>query len=913
MCRRIIIIVFGLFVWGESTGQTHRIIPTPDDLPQAYPRIYVSPEDKSDLIETVADEEWATGVVSGIHDRIDEHVYRHEKDKEWMISRLQMYWNTKATDVYIDGIYYSHASGKAPVPTVRYSGSRDPVTPYKRPKLEDIQPYMDDERGLFFHNTSKEGNPLEWVEQSKTGKQIESINQEIIGYGRDAAFLYWLEEDDRFAEFAFDLFDTYMDGMYYRSEPIDISNSHIQTLVGLSSFQVIHEGILQDLSILYDFLHGYIETNHGEEIAGYEETFKKWIDLIIQNGVPQNNWNLHQAKHILKVAMVLRDNVHYEDGKGREYYIDYLLNQTSARQWSLTKFMDYGYDLENGVWAECPGYSQGVTNDLTHFIRDYYTNFDFNILPYTPVMAKAVKMLPQYLFPNGDITAFGDTYYGAVSTGPMEDMIWMAQQTDDEKMEEEFTAMYRLFEPNAEKMGNKYRPRPEISSLFSSKQLSLDPAYKKGELTDYLTQTFYAPNVSWHVQRIGQDPKNGMMVSMVGSLGNHMHANGISVELYGKGYVQGAESGRGSSYFQPDYLEYYSQFPAHNTVMVDGISSYPEMLSNHAFDLNAEYPLSGKKEGYYPSITFSDVYFLEPESQSDQRRQVSIVKTSESRGYYVDIFRSKKQREGDKFHDYFYHNLGQSMTITDEEGEALKLVPSDEMAFAGGHLFALDYQWDKKSITTNEDYQAEWKIAHPDGEDVYMNLWMKGTKGREVFSLKSPPTKAFRKSADLPYDASKEPFLTIAARQHGEAWEHPFVSVYEPYTSSEGKSIASIDGFEDENGNSGFVGIKITHKSGREDLVFSSADGAVAKFNGISTDASYALVGKEADGRMVLFLGDGNQLELDGYSLTTTEKGTVVMEVSEGSVMLHNEVTVKVTKEGKSQTIDPGDFRKIKF
>ncbi|MBM6993913.1 MAG: heparinase II/III family protein, partial [Prevotella sp.] len=34
-----------------------------------------------------------------------------------------------------------------------------------------------------------------------------------------------------------------------------------------------------------------------------------------------------------------------------------------------------------------------------------------------------------------------------------------------------------------------------------------------------------------------------------------------------------------------DYAEYYSQFPAHNTVCVDGISSYPVMMSNHAFEM----------------------------------------------------------------------------------------------------------------------------------------------------------------------------------------------------------------------------------------------------------------------------------------------------------------------------------------
>lgn len=50
----------------------------------------------------------------------------------------------------------------------------------------------------------------------------------------------------------------------------------------------------------------------------------------------------------------------------------------------------------------------------------------------------------------------------------------------------------------------------------------------------------------------------------------------------------------------------------------------------------------------------------------------------------------KKQRAGDKFHDYFYHNLGLEMAITNAQGNQLELQPNDEMAFAGGHLFAAD-------------------------------------------------------------------------------------------------------------------------------------------------------------------------------------------------------------------------------
>ena len=73
----------------------------------------------------------------------------------------------------------------------------------------------------------------------------------------------------------------------------------------------------------------------------------------------------------------------------------------------------------------------------------------------------------------------------------------------------------------------------------------LDEKVKAGQIDDYVTPTFYAPNVSWLVQRNGMNPRHSLMVSLNGSEGNHMHANGISMELYGKGYVLGPDAGIG--------------------------------------------------------------------------------------------------------------------------------------------------------------------------------------------------------------------------------------------------------------------------------------------------------------------------------------------------------------------------------
>ncbi|MDO6809770.1 six-hairpin glycosidase [Zobellia galactanivorans] len=893
------------------SAQGPTAIPLPENLEQGYPRLYITQSEKKELQKTIKKEQWAKEVLQGIHERIDAHVERHVTDPEWMVSRLQMYWKTKATNVYVNGVDYSHADGEAPVPTVRFTGSRNSATQYAKPKLEEIMPYMDDPRGLYLPNKTKEDRPFEWVEQSKTGNIIVSINEEIIGLARDAAFISWLENDERYSKFAYDIFHTYMEGMSYRSEPIDLLNGHIQTLVGFTHFQVIHERALREIAILYDFLHPFIEANHPENIAMYDKTIKRWTDQVIKNGVPQNNWNLHQANIILKAAMVLQDNDHYEDKKGREYYVNYILNVTSARQWSLTKFIDYGYDESNGVWNECPSYSLGVTSSLTHFIRDFDNTFDHNLLPYTPVITKAVKMMPQYLFPNNQIVAFGDSYYGPISTEAIADMIRIAQKNGNHGLEEEFTGLYRLFVDDNQPGNNRGRNSKSIASLFASKPLELNPKYKKHDIKDYMTQTFNAPNVSWHVQRMGTG-KDGMMVSLNGSLGNHMHANGINMELYGKGFVQGADPGKGANYLEPIYLEYYSQFPAHNTVMVDGASSYTEMLSYHAFDLMGEYPKSEQKSGYYVDITYSDVYFLEPETRSDQSRLVSIVRTGKETGYYVDVFRSKKQRKGDKFHDYYYHNLGQSMKVMDADGHPLELSPSEEMAFAGGHLYALDYMWDKKSVRLEGDYQTEWKIDFPEGqEDVFMNLWMKGTEGREVFAIKSPPNKAFRGDHGLPYEVDKAPYLTLAARQHGPAWEKPFVAVYEPFTSAEGKSIEKISGFADENGNPEFTGIHIRHKSGREDFVFSSANHKKVNYKGMATDATYTLVGHEKNGDWVVFVGNGKEVAAKGYTISASDIGNVVLELRGGELFLHNEVPVTIAHTHSEVRFNAGALRKI--
>lgn len=874
------------------------------NLPQGHPRYLTDSKGKAETQQLIKKEAWAKEVFHKLKQRTDTYA---DRGAEWLTSRLQMYWKTHATEVYIKGEYYDHAGGeKAPFPTVMYTGARSHGTNYVRPRLEELEPYQEDSRGMHLANGSLEGNPREWVNISKTGNIIQSINVEILSIARDAAFLWWMTGEEKYAALATSVFDTYMTGIYYRNVPRDLNNGHQQTLVGMTSFEVIHEDALNALVPLYDFLYDYLKENKPDKMDIYAGAFKKWADNIIDNGVPHNNWNLIQARFIMNIGLILEDDARYADRKGREYYMDYVLNQSSIRQWSLSRLADYGFDKDTGIWAECPGYSCNVVADYADFANLFDRNLGMDLTEAIPVITKAVAAVPQYLFPNRMIAGFGDTHPGKLRTDFFERMISNAQRYGKREQERQFTAMLKLFNPSfSQSAEEKKNVRVAVTSFFGDKPLKIDESIPAGKIDDYVTPTFYAPNVSWLVQRNGMNPRHSLMISLNASEGNHMHANGVSMELYGKGLPLGPDAGIGLTlYSGQDYLEYYSQFPAHNTVCVDGISAYPVMKSNHAFKVLNCYPSPGQKVPYQP-VSYSEVLFREPESQADQNRLMSIVTTGETTGYYLDIFRSRKVEGGDKMHDYFYHNLGQVMTLTAADGADLNLQPTEELAFAGAHLYAYSYLFDKKSASTTKDIKATFTIQMPDKDDISMNLWMKGEKERKVFSALSPMTEGLSRTPGMPYNIKEQPTLTFVARQQGEAWNRPFVAVYEPSSVKESGCISAVTFPEVQSKDSGsHVGICVKQQDGRVDYILSSDKKTnLCTLEQMSASAVYALWGNKDGKDCTLFLGDGTLLETPEVSIKADAPVNVLMEHKAGEWWYTASDVCTITVNGKAYQV----------
>ena len=753
--------------------------------------------------------------------KIENVMSQVDKQPDWLYSRLQMFWKTNASDVFVNGEAFAHPGGeRAAEPTVKYNGTRGFESQYNRPKLEDLVPYDDDEQGNVTYINKVTGK-MEKTSPAKTGCNIAGVNRYIVGIARDAARIYAATGDMRYGQMAAKVFDVYMKGIAYRNVPIDLNHGHQQTLVGMTTFEVIHEDIINELTQMYPLIKPLVKDDQAVIEAG----FKKWAENIIANGVPHNNWDLFQADFIVKIALVLQDNQAYADGKGKQYYLDYIVNQNSIRQWSMNKLIDFGFDAKSKTWYESPGYSTTVLGSICDFANMLDEKAGIDLFKQRPILTEAVKTSAEYLFPNRMIAGFGDTHPGYLNTGGIDQVL-------------------------------KYATRHKNKNLISEMNLlknAVAPKAPISEIEAYTSTLFYAPNVSWIAMRSGMDKQHDLMASVNASLGNHQHANGISLELYGKGYVLGPDAGIGRTLYSGlDYLEYYSQMPAHNTVVVDGVSSYPVMMSQHAFKVVASYPevskeqpaskkLSEKKLSIQKDselkdkITYATVSFIEPETQAQQQRTTAIVKTSAKGGYYIDVFRSKKKEGDDKTHDYFYHNLGQEMKVMDAaSGLSLDMKRTEELAFAGGHLYAYSYIYDKKSAKMQNSVKTQFvtkilddKVVEAMGgqREITMTMWMKKDENRTIFQALSPVNLEYERMPNQPYKVDEQPVLTFVARQKGEAWNHPFVCVYEPSSDTEPSDIASVDYFTPSEPST--VGIIVKLKDGTEQRIVCSENGKV--------------------------------------------------------------------------------------
>lgn len=211
--------------------------------------------------------------------------------------------------------------------------------------------------------------------------------------------------------------------------------------------------------------------------------------------------------------------------------------------------------------------------------------------------------------------------------------------------------------------------------------------------------------------------------------------------------------------------------------------------------------------------------------------------------------------------------------------------------------------YNKKAAQTARDVKATFTIDMKDGDDISMNLWMKGESDRKLFTALSPMTEGYSRTPGMPYNIKEQPTLTFVARQSGEAWNRPFVAIYEPSSVKEPGQIESVTfpvvECEEEGSH---VGICVEQKNGRKDCIVSSDDAShLCSIDGLSAKAVYALCGTRAGGESTLFLGGGTLLQTPRVTIRSAEPATVLLEHRPGKGW-HYEASADCTITIKGRT-----------
>lgn len=94
---------------------------------------------------------------------------------------------------------------------------------------------------------------------------------------------------------------------------------------------------------------------------------------------------------------------------------------------------------------------------------------------------------------------FGDTHPGKLNPAIFARMVANAQKHGKKYQERQFTAMLKLFDPDASKPATeKKNVRVAVTSFFSDKPLVIDDKIPAGDINDYVTPTFMLPMpVGW--------------------------------------------------------------------------------------------------------------------------------------------------------------------------------------------------------------------------------------------------------------------------------------------------------------------------------------------------------------------------------------------------------------------------------
>lgn len=815
---------------------------------QNHPQILVNNQDKHTVLSKVESQAWAKELYGKMLEKIEPIADRHARQSNWILSRYQMYRvsGKHYTDFYTDngGTALIKMEGNAPVPTVRgTTHKRPPLDPegfrFRAPELEEF-PVNDTLSEMFLQSTAPSGRWY-WTDPQTI---VGNINGAINTICLESAIIYWLTGEVKYAKLAGDIIIQWVNGAYHQNAYQGACRD------GFFAVQSLSDLAYSTLPLAFDFLYNYLEKNEAP-LDKFDAVFERLTQIQLERGFWNNNWFAAQSPTYIYSALAMSDKTK------RDKYLHYFMYEDkidgSCGRLSLKSTCEK-WLTPDGHWKEPGGYHNFPVGNILRASVAAEKN-GYKVFMEFPPLYQASYAMMRYLFPNHKVMAFGDTGRGSMDPKHLEIAISMAIKYNDPILPTLVAVMKKMME-------NGYK-REESGWFGLLNNIGELPTVENPKID--LPRTGTLDFAKCFYQRNGVDPINGLMCYVQGATYNHNHCNGIGMELYGQGIVLGNDPGIGGHYDTKVHIDYYALFAAHNTVIAAGKSGPTRPFKGSGgrkpmgtSALNVMEPLPDHT-AVSPYCSFSSVKYLEPSTNTNQKRTLALIRTSESTGYYVDVFHSDNEEKN----EYLYHNLGNSINFSDVESNPIPMYPTNELS---EHVdgYGPGYKLFKNKKTTNSysnDVQAHFRLNIEDKEDIYMDMHVVGGADREYFTAMAP------KSYTAPKAYKLLPNPVVIVRQNGNAWKKPFMVVYESYTGENNNSIHGVTGLSD--GETSVLNVESDH--GKQTIIQSFSKKAYQKgdnfFNG-----HFGVISYNDDDLSYLYLGDGTKIASGKYSIEAKDK-----------------------------------------
>lgn len=628
---------------------------------------------------------------------------------------------------------------------------------------------------------------------------------EMLNTAAESAILYYLTDNADYAQLASDILSNYTDKLAL----VDTTNRRNAYFFG--DWWLESRTVYPRIPIIYDFVYNFVNNpaNTVYDLATHSrkkfnntatQTTVKKLAANVLKSITASNCNhslLAGNGALLNILMIDSDTV--REGFFQRYYYDPSNKLPfDAFTWSLANF------TTQNIWPETISYSK-----LSQEIVLQAMNIIDRVKPELNIITNNLRVLDgsykyaNFYYPSGASVRYGDSQRNINRITIYQRILAIATRKNLTEYSNKAKQVLK-FEYG---LTNGYKPVVKTETLEWYGPLELLWGVNVANSVTPVAETTFPTVQIKHAGVIIQRNNNttdsinyGLMYFTGGASYVHAHSSGIEMELYGNGNVLGVNNGTGN-YEAAIHDNYEIRNAAHNTVIVNSsakrgtLDQWARVMD--AVNLESCEP-APNDVAISKDFAFSTQLLNDNYNACRQQRTVGMIRTSNKTGYYLDVFRSKANGTNN-YHDYLYHNIGDTVNLKYLDNTVLPLTPSSRYTTDITNSVT-GWKYFSNVISSAATSNAVKAIFPLNTVNKYMHAFMPSGVDREYSTAVAPPTY----EAENNYHKKNTPVMTI--RQYGEAWDRPFICAYEPSIGNN----PTIQSVEQLTSGAKVVGAKIT-------------------------------------------------------------------------------------------------------